>query len=106
GERAGAGARGRTRLGLRPRRLRPVRPRPLRGAGVALRSPLPLAGARVGWWGPAVGVERARLVGDGPPRSLRLEGELDRARDLRRSQGPGTVAAAAARVRGRRARRA
>ena len=50
--------------------------------GPALRS-----GERYHWqvrvWdggGPRLGLERAGVVGDGPPRAVRLEGELDRAR--------------------------
>ena len=65
-----------------------------------------LSGQRYSWqvrvWDasrPRLRLERPRLVGDGPPGTGRLEGELDRAGPGRRRVEDGAVADAAARVR-------
>ena len=83
-------ARPRPRVGLGPRDVRRVDPPRLRGPAAASGPALLLAGPRLGRRGHGLRLERAGLLGDGPARAVRLEGELDRARTCRTtSKSPG-----------------
>ena len=98
--------RSRPRVDFGPRGLGRIDPARLRGPGAAVRAAVSLAGPRLGRRRHRVRLERARLVGDGAPRAVRLEGELDRARPPGGREDQRARAHAAPRLQARRRRRA
>ena len=73
-------SRPRPRVDLGPRGLGRIHAARLRGPRSSVRAAVSLAGPRLGRRRHRLRLERARLLGDGAPRAVRLEGELDRAR--------------------------
>ena len=87
-------------LGHGPGRYVRVRPRGLRRARARVLAPVHLARARLGREREGLGLERARLLGDGVAEAGRLDGPLDPGRRRRAREGVAAGADAARGLRG------